>query len=71
MNLSYGDQATRALCRARHTEYVQEPHLVIRHEMDPMLTVNRCEHGSDLVAQDRGKRRRSREHRGDLQAHLA
>ncbi len=25
MNLSYGDQATRALCRARHTEYVQEP----------------------------------------------
>ncbi len=25
MNLSYGDRATRALCRARHTEYVQEP----------------------------------------------
>jgi hypothetical protein len=25
MNLSYGDQAMRALCRARHTEYVQEP----------------------------------------------
>jgi hypothetical protein len=24
-NLSSGDQAMRALCRARHTEYVQEP----------------------------------------------
>ncbi len=36
-----------------------------------MLAVNRCEHGGDLVAQDRGKRRRSREHSGDLQAHLA
>lgn len=25
MKLSYGDQAMRALCSARHTEYVQEP----------------------------------------------
>jgi hypothetical protein len=25
MKLSYGDQARRALCRTRHTEYVQEP----------------------------------------------
>src|SRR6266516_7994815 len=39
--------------------------------MDPMLAVNRREHGGDLVAEDRGKRCCSREHRGDLQAHLA
>ena len=25
MKLSSGDRAMRALCRARHTEYVQEP----------------------------------------------
>ncbi len=36
-----------------------------------MLAVNRCEHGGDLVAEDRGKRCRSREHSGDLEVHLA